>query len=61
MSGWVFAALSGLGLGLSAIAAISVPLAVLWAWVALAIGKKQENWLIVLEITRSSMPPFQER
>jgi hypothetical protein len=43
VSGWVFAALSGLGLGLSAIAAISVPLSVLWAWVALAIGKKQEK------------------
>jgi AAA family ATP:ADP antiporter len=43
VSGWVFAALSGLGLGLSAIAAISVPLSVLWAWVALALGKKQEN------------------
>lgn len=42
-SGWAFAALSGLGLGLSGIAAISVPLALLWAWVALALGKKQEK------------------
>ncbi len=42
-SGWAFAGLSGLGLGLPAIAAVSVPLAALWAGVALALGKRQEK------------------
>ena len=39
-SGWVFAGLSGLGLGLPAIVAVSVPLAALWDGVALVLGKK---------------------
>jgi AAA family ATP:ADP antiporter len=43
VSGWAYAALSGLGLGLSGIAVVSVPLALGWAWVALALGKKQEK------------------
>ncbi len=42
-SGWAFAGLSGLGMGLPAIAAVSVPLAALWAGVALALGKRQEK------------------
>ena len=45
-SGWVFAGLSGLGLGLPAIAAVSVPLAALWAGVALALGKRQEKMAV---------------
>ncbi|MFP6888394.1 MAG: MFS transporter [Nitrospinota bacterium] len=43
VSGWAFAGLSALGLGLPVIAALCVPLAALWARVALGLGKKQEN------------------
>ena len=41
--GWAFAGVSALGLGLPAIAALCVPLAALWARVAIKLGKKQEN------------------
>ncbi len=43
VSGWAFAGLSTLGLGLPAIAAVSVPLAAIWGGVALLLGKKQEK------------------
>jgi len=43
LSGWAFAGLRALGLGLSAIAWIAVPLAVLWAWVAYRLGQAQTH------------------
>lgn len=42
-SGWAFAGLSGLGLSLSAIAAVAVPVAGLWAITGLLLGRKQEQ------------------
>jgi ATP:ADP antiporter, AAA family len=42
VSGWVFVGLKGLGLGLSAIAFIAVPIAVAWIAVGYLLGKKQE-------------------
>ncbi len=42
VSGWVFAGLSGMGLGLSAISLIAVPIAALWLFTGLALGKRQE-------------------
>lgn len=43
VSGWAFAGLSALGLGLSAIAFVAVPLAALWMIVGLWIGRQQEK------------------
>jgi AAA family ATP:ADP antiporter len=40
-SAWVYAGMRSLGLGLSAIAAIAVPLALVWAWVAFGLGRRQ--------------------
>ncbi len=42
VSGWLFAGLAGMGLGLSGIAFIAVPLAATWLITGLAVGKKQE-------------------
>ena len=42
VSGWAYAGLRALGLGLGAIAFIAVPLALVWAWVAFKIGRRQE-------------------
>ena len=41
-SSWVYAAMRGLGLGLSTIAWIAVPLSLLWAWIALQLGHRQK-------------------
>jgi AAA family ATP:ADP antiporter len=41
-SGWGYHGMRGLGLDLSAIAAITVPLAALWMGLTLAIGRRQE-------------------
>jgi AAA family ATP:ADP antiporter len=44
VSAWFYTGLStGLGLGLSAIALIAVPVSALWAWVAYRLGKKHES------------------
>ena len=43
ISAWVYAGMRSLGLGLSAIAFIAVPLALLWAWVAYSLGKQQSG------------------
>lgn len=43
LSGWAFAGLTGLGLGLSAIAFVAVPLAGVWAGVAWMLGVRQEH------------------
>lgn len=42
VSGWLFAGLAGMGLGLSGIAFIAVPVAATWLITGLAVGKKQE-------------------
>lgn len=42
LSAWAYAGLASLGLGLSAIALIAVPLAGLWAWVAYALGGRRD-------------------
>lgn len=42
-SSWVYAAMRGLGLGLSGIAWIAVPLSLLWAWIALRLGHRQKT------------------
>ena len=42
-SGWAFAGLSALGLGLPAIALTTVPLAALWLGLGLGLGKAQER------------------
>ncbi len=41
VSGWVYAGMRSLGLNLSAIALIAVPLALLWAFVAFGLGRRQ--------------------
>jgi len=43
VSAWVYTAMRSLGLGLSSIALIAVPLALFWAWVAFGLGRKQEE------------------
>ena len=42
VSGWIFAGLKAAGLGLGAIAALTVPLAGLWLFVGLILGRRQE-------------------
>lgn len=41
ISAWVYAGMRSLGLGLSSIALIAVPLALVWAWIAFGLGRKQ--------------------
>ncbi len=41
VSAWVYAGMRSLGLGLSAIALIAVPLALLWAWISFGLGRQQ--------------------
>ena len=41
VSAWVYAAMRSAGLTLSGIAIIAVPLALVWAWVAFKLGRKQ--------------------
>lgn len=43
VSGWAFAGLSGLGLGLSAIALVTLPIAALWLALSLRLGRRQER------------------
>jgi AAA family ATP:ADP antiporter len=45
VSGWTFAGLAGLGLNLSAIAFIAVPISAIWMITGLILGKKQESIL----------------
>jgi AAA family ATP:ADP antiporter len=42
-SGWLFTGLSALGLGLPAIAVLTVPLAASWLWLALGLGRLQDH------------------
>lgn len=41
VSAWVYAGMRSLGLGLSGIAFIAVPLALFWAWIAFGLGRQQ--------------------
>lgn len=43
LTGWAFAGLTGVGLGLAAIAAVGVPLALIWLVVGVALGRRQER------------------
>ena len=43
VSAWAYTGLVGLGLSLAAIAAVAVPIAAIWAWVAFRLGRKQEQ------------------
>lgn len=43
MSGWVFAGLRGMGLGLTSIAWATVPLAAIWIGLCLLLGRRQEK------------------
>lgn len=43
MSGWVYAGLSSLGLGLGSIALIAVPLSAFWAFTGISLGRRQET------------------
>jgi len=42
LSGWLFVALKGLGLGLSGIAFTAIPLALAWLLTGLWLGRRQE-------------------
>lgn len=41
VSAWVYTGMRGLGLGMSGIAWIAVPMALVWAWVAFGLGRQQ--------------------
>ena len=41
ISAWVYTAMRSLGLGLSGIALVAVPLALFWAWIAFRLGRQQ--------------------
>jgi AAA family ATP:ADP antiporter len=43
VSGWAYAGLAGVGLGLSGIAFVAVPVAVAWLFTGLGLGKEQEK------------------
>lgn len=43
VSGWAFAGLAALGLGLTGIAVVALPLAAIWGAVALYLGRRQEG------------------
>jgi AAA family ATP:ADP antiporter len=44
-SGWAFAGLAGMGMSLSSIAFIAVPISAIWMVTGLILGKKQDNIL----------------
>jgi AAA family ATP:ADP antiporter len=50
MSAWAYAGLQALGLGLSAIAFIAVPVAAGWAWISFRLGRMQEARAKSLEV-----------
>ncbi|MCB1869595.1 MAG: MFS transporter, partial [Gammaproteobacteria bacterium] len=41
ISSWVYTGMRGFGLTLSAIAWIALPLSLVWAWIALRLGRQQ--------------------
>jgi len=52
ISAWVYAGMRSIGMSLSGIAMIAVPLALVWAWIAYDLGRKQER---MNEMENSSM------
>ncbi len=50
VSAWAYAGLQALGLGLSAIAFIAVPVAAGWAWISWGLGRMQEARAKALEV-----------
>jgi AAA family ATP:ADP antiporter len=46
ISAWLYAGLRSMGIGLSAIAFIAVPLALVWAWLGFGLGKQQAQLAI---------------
>lgn len=57
LSGWAFAGLTALGLGLSAIAWLGVPLAAAWLAVGLWLGRRQEQLRAVPRVTAAVAEP----
>jgi AAA family ATP:ADP antiporter len=55
VSAWAYAGLSALGLGLSAIAFVAVPLAGIWAGIAYVLGRKREA-MAQQPVTLDSLP-----
>ncbi len=51
VSAWAYAGLQALGLGLSAIALIAVPLCGGWAWISYRLGKQQVSRAAAKEMT----------
>ena len=43
VSGWLYAGLAAVGMGLSAIALVAVPVALVWLYTGVALGRKQET------------------
>jgi ATP:ADP antiporter, AAA family len=41
ISAWIYAAMRSIGMNLSSIALIAVPLALIWAWIAFSLGRQQ--------------------
>ena len=61
VSGWAFAGLSSLGLGLSAIAFIAVPISAVWMITGFILGKKQETMRYEEQQMEGAFPKTYER
>jgi AAA family ATP:ADP antiporter len=53
VSAWIYSGLRALGLGLSAIAWLAVPIACVWAWIAFRLGKQQEEIAVKQQMEQS--------
>lgn len=53
VSAWIYSGLRGLGLGLSAIAWLAVPIACVWAWIAFRLGQRQEEIAVKQQLEQS--------
>ena len=43
LSGWLHGALSAIGLGLASISALAIPLAGVWLWLSISLGRAQRR------------------
>ena len=41
VSAWVYTGMRSIGMGLSGVSLMAVPLALVWAWIAFGLGRKQ--------------------
>ncbi len=57
VSGWVFTGLAGAGLGLSGIALVAAPLALVWLYTGVALGRKQETLRGVMDARLPAQAP----